>query len=384
VRRIVIVGASAAGLTVAETLRREGFAGEITMVGDEPHLPYDRPPLSKQVLSGVWEPERVQLREKIFYPQNDIQLRLGTAATGLDTEAHEVLLGDKRIEYDKVVIATGVQPRQLPGHNTGGGLHVVRTVDDAIRLRRAFDKPATFVVIGAGFLGCEAAASARKQGLDVTLVDPLPHPMVRQFGPYVGNLIAELHMAQGVKVETSVPVDYVESDWTDRVTGVKLHNGTTIPADLVLVAIGATPATDWLAGSNVPVDNGVLCDEYLMAAPDVYAAGDVASWHHRKFGQRMRVEHRMNATEQGMAVARNLLGAETPFEPIPYFWTDQFDEKLAAFGLLGADAEVTIEHGDPADNKFIAHYRHNGELTGVFGWNMNRDLRKERKLLVED
>jgi NADPH-dependent 2,4-dienoyl-CoA reductase/sulfur reductase-like enzyme len=208
--------------------------------------------------------------------------------------------------------------------------------------------------------------------------------MLRQFGPYLGNLIAELHRSQGVKVETGVGVQNVVSDANGAVTGLDLANGARIPADLVLVAIGAVPATDWLAGSNVPVGNGVLCDEYCMAAPDVYAAGDVANWYHRRFDQRMRVEHRMNATEQGMAVARNLLGAETPFEPIPYFWTDQFEEKLAAFGMLSADAEVTIAHGDPADNKFIAHYRHNGKLTGVLGWNMNRDLRKERKLLVED
>jgi 3-phenylpropionate/trans-cinnamate dioxygenase ferredoxin reductase subunit len=168
-----------------------------------------------------------------------------------------------------------------------------------------------------------------------------------------------------------------------RVTGVELDDGTVVAADVVLVAIGAVPATEWLAGSGVTVGNGVICDAECQAAPGVYAAGDVASWHHQGFDEQMRVEHRMNATEQGMAAARNLLGANTPFTPVPYFWTDQYEAKIAAFGLLTPDAEVTVAQGDPAEGKFIAHYKRDGRLAGVFGWNMNRELRKERRLLAE-
>ncbi|ALG11580.1 NAD(P)/FAD-dependent oxidoreductase [Kibdelosporangium phytohabitans] len=380
--RIVVIGASAAGLTAAETLRREGFDKQLTLVGDELHLPYDRPPLSKQVLSGVWDTDKIALRKDEVYEQSGIELRLGTLATGLDTEAQVVRLDDGgTIGYDGLIIATGVRPRLLPDGHDLTGVHVMRTLDDTVALRAELAESARLVVIGAGFLGCEAAASARKLGLDVTLVDPLPQPMVRQFGAQVGDLIAQLHAGEGVNVMTGVGVQALLGD--GRVNGVRLTDGTQLDADVVLVAIGAVPATDWLADSGVLIGDGVLCDSTCQAMPGVYAAGDVASWHHEGFDERMRVEHRMNATEQGMAAARNLLGANAPFKPIPYFWTDQYDTKIAAFGLLAQDADVTVRQGDPAEGKFVAHYERAGELIGVLAWNMPKELRKARGLLAE-
>ncbi|ONI74810.1 FAD-dependent oxidoreductase [Actinosynnema sp. ALI-1.44] len=380
--RIVVIGASAAGLTAAETLRKEGFDRQLTLIGDELHLPYDRPPLSKQVLTGMWDTGKIALRKEEVYEQSGIDMRLGTRATGLDTGARVVRLDDgSEIGYDGLIITTGVRPRLLPSGHDLTGVHVMRTLDDAVALRAELATSARLVVIGAGFLGCEAAASARKLGLDVTLVDPLPQPMVRQFGDRIGGLIAQLHTSEGVDVMTGVGVQAILGD--SRVTGVRLTDGTQLDADVVLVAIGAVPATDWLADSGVLIGDGVLCDATCQALPGVYAAGDVASWHHEGLGERVRVEHRMNATEQAMAAARNLLGANTPFKPIPYFWTDQYDTKIAAFGLLAPDADVTVEQGEAAEGKFIAHYTRAGKLIGVLAWNMPRELRKARGLLAE-
>ncbi|MBP2330024.1 NADPH-dependent 2,4-dienoyl-CoA reductase/sulfur reductase-like enzyme [Kibdelosporangium banguiense] len=378
--RIVVVGAAAAGLTAAETLRREGFEKQITLVGDELHLPYDRPPLSKQVLSGAWETDRIALRKDSVYTESDIGVRLGVRATGLDTSSQVVQLasGDS-LHYDGLIIATGVRPRLLPFGHDLTGVYVMRTLDDAVSLKKALASSSRLVVVGAGFLGCEAAASARRLGLDVTLVDPLPQPMVRQFGPMIGGLVSSLHTAEGVSVRTGVGVSSFQG--SSHVTGVVLSDGTVLDADVVLVAIGAEPATDWLSGSGLVLDNGIVCDAYCRAAPGVYAAGDVASWHHQGYAEQMRVEHRMNATEQGMAAARNLLGASVPFCPIPYFWTDQYDTKIAAFGLLTGD--VTVTEGTPESGKFMAHYTREGKLVGVLSWNMPRELRKARALLMQ-
>jgi NADPH-dependent 2,4-dienoyl-CoA reductase/sulfur reductase-like enzyme len=382
VDKVVIVGASAAGLTAAETLRREGFTAEITLVGDELHLPYDRPPLSKQVLSGVWEPAKVSLRKDGDYADAGIGLRLGATAVGLDTSARVVELADGyRVGYDGLIIATGVRPRMLPAGHDMAGVHVLRTLDHTMALQASLASASRMVVIGAGFLGCEAAASARHLGLAVTIVDPLPQPMVRQLGPDIGKLIADLHTSSGVDVRTGIGVTRLVG--TDKVTGVELDDGTILDADVVLVAIGSVPATEWLDDSGVTIGNGVICDAECQAAPGVYAAGDVASWHHQGFGERMRVEHRMNATEQGMAAARNLLGATVPFAPVPYFWTDQYDTKISAYGLLTPDAEVSVTQGGTAEGKFIAQYRRDGKLVGVLAWNMARELRKERQALVE-
>ncbi len=381
VRRIVVVGASAAGLGTAEALRRRGYAGELVLVGAEAHLPYDRPPLSKQVLAGAWEPDRVQLRSDEKLADLRLDLRLATQATGL--AEHQVLLdGGDRLDFDGLVIATGVVPRVLPGTAGLGGVHVLRTLDDALSLRVELLAGPRLVVVGAGLIGCEVAATARKLGLDVTLVDPLPVPMSRQLGPELGELVANMHAENGVHLRFGVGVASVRSA-AGRVTGVVLTDGTEVEADAMLVGIGSTAVTEWLDGSGIPVDaSGVLCDAHCSAAPGVYAVGDVASWEHPVLG-RIRLEHRTNATEQAMSVAVNLLGTQQEYRPLPYFWSDQYDTKLQMFGWPLPGDELEVVEGAPAEGSFIATYRRAGELTGVLGWNSVRGLRPFRQELMK-
>jgi NADPH-dependent 2,4-dienoyl-CoA reductase/sulfur reductase-like enzyme len=380
--RIVIVGASAAGLTAAEALRHRGYDRTLTLIGDEHHLPYDRPPLSKQILAGRWEPERAQLRDEQTLGMLSADLMLGRAAVGLDTAARQVLLdGGDRVDYDALVIATGVHPRRLPGADLAG-VQLLRTLDDALALRAALEGRPKLVVVGAGFLGAEVAAVARAMGLQVTLVDPHPVPMRRQFGDRIGQLIAGLHRDHGVELRSGTRVSrLVEA--AGRVVGVELADDTRLAADLVLVAIGSTPAVDWLGDSGLSLADGVACDPCCRAARGVYAAGDVASWHNPHFGIRMRLEHRMNATEQAMAVAGNLLGDEVPFAPVPFFWTDQYDARIQAYGIFPEGADLQILHGEPHSRRFVAAYGYHGTVVGVLGWNCPRELRKLRQLVVD-
>lgn len=381
-RQVVVVGASAAGLTTAETLRKRGYDGDITLVGQEPHLPYDRPPLSKQVLAGTWAPERVRLRDAGKLDELGATLLLGQRATGLDVAARRVsLAGGGVLGYDALVIATGVRPRDLPGIAMAG-VHRLRTLDDALALRAGLLDGPEVVVVGAGFLGAEVAAAARGMGLAVTLVDPLPVPMQRQFGHRVGRLIGELHRAHGTQVRCGTGVArFVGSG--GRVVGVELADGAVLAADLVVVAVGSTPATAWLTGSGLSVGDGVECDENCRAAPGVHAAGDVASWHNPQFGVRMRLEHRMNATEQGMAVAAAVLGEGRPFAPVPYFWTDQYDARIQAYGIFPEGARLHVLDGDLGERRFVAAYLQDDVVVGVLGWNHPRRLREARRLVAE-
>jgi NADPH-dependent 2,4-dienoyl-CoA reductase/sulfur reductase-like enzyme len=300
---VVVVGASAAGLATAEALRTKGYDGRLTMVGAEWHPPCNRPPLSKQVLTGAWEPERVLLRDEAALARLDADVRLGRTAVGLSGEG--VLLDDDtRLPSDALVIATGVHPRRLPGDDLAG-VHTVRTLDDALSLHTALRGRPRVVVVGAGFLGTEIAAAARGMHLDVTLVDPGSAPLRRQVGARMSALVSETHRDHGVRLRMNTGVTgFVPSE--GRVTAVALTDGTTHDADVVVVAAGTVPATEWLADSALPIGNGVECDALCRAAPGIYAAGDVASWHNPLFDRRMRVEHRLNATEQGAAVAANL------------------------------------------------------------------------------
>jgi NADPH-dependent 2,4-dienoyl-CoA reductase/sulfur reductase-like enzyme len=381
--RVVIVGASAAGLTTAETLRRRGYDGTLTLIGDEPHPPYDRPPLSKQVLAGSREPDRVVLRDEPALAGLGVDLLLGRPATRLDVADRRVLLADgSGVGYDALVIATGVAPRRLPGTNLTG-VHVLRTLGDALSLRARLLAGPKVVVVGAGFLGAEVAATARGMGLDVTVADPLPVPMHRQFGERIGTLIAELHRDHGAGLRCGVGVARFRSA-DGRVVGVELADGSVLDADLVVLAVGAVPATGWLAGSGLSLGNGVECDDRCQAGPGIYAAGDIASWPNPHFGVRMRLEHRVNATEQGIAVAGNVLGDDKPFAPVPYFWTDQYDTKIQAYGMFPPDAEFRILSGDPGARRFVAAYGRHGTVTGVLGWNaVPRELRALRQLVVD-
>ncbi|MFF7756167.1 NAD(P)/FAD-dependent oxidoreductase [Streptomyces sp. NPDC007971] len=380
--RIVIVGASAAGLTAAETLRRRGWDGTLTLIGEESRPPYDRPPLSKQILTGAWGPERATLRSLPDLARLRADLRLGQRAVALDVPGRRVrLAGGESVGFDALVIATGVTPRRLPDSDLAG-VHVLRSLDDALALRVALLAGPRVVVVGAGFLGTEVAAAVRAMGLEVTVAEPEPVPVRRPFGDRIGALVAELHGGHGTRLRCGVPVRRLRGAG-GRVTGVELGDGTTLPADVVVLALGAAPATGWLEGSGLRLGDGVECDAYCQAAPGIYAAGDVASWPNAHFGTRMRLEHRMNAGEQAMAVAGNLLGDATPFAPVPYFWTDQYDTRIQAYGIFPPDAEMRIVYGDPSDGHFAAAYGHHGRVVGVLGWNAPRQARTLRRLVVD-
>jgi NADPH-dependent 2,4-dienoyl-CoA reductase/sulfur reductase-like enzyme len=363
VKRILVVGASAAGLAAVETLRREGYEETITLVGDEPHPPYDRPPLSKQILAGQWEPDRLALRSGADLYALGLDLRLGATASGLDLAGRTLLLADgTQLPYDGLIVATGVRPRRLPGE----GAHVLRTFTDALALRGRLGPGRRLAVVGAGFLGAEAAAVARGMGAEVTLLEPAPVPLAHAVGEEVGRVLSGAHLDNGVDLRTGVTVAEATGD------GVRLADGELIEADEVLVAIGSLPNTEWLADSGLETTDGLVCDEYCAAAPDVYAAGDVARWHNPLFGVPMRIEHRTNAAEQGMAAARNLLHpqARKPFAPVPYFWSDQYDMKIQAYGYLRGHDEAAVVEGDLGERRFVAAYRTGDRLSGALAVGM--------------
>lgn len=383
---VTIVGASLAGLRAAETLRRDGFEGRLTLIGDEPHVPYDRPPLSKQLLAGDWDVDRISLSQPERMAGLDLDLRLGQRATALDVSAHTVDIEGVAEGYDGLLIATGARCRTLPGTEGLAGVHTLRTLDDGIAIREALRSgPRRVVVVGAGFIGAEVAATALGYGLPVTLVEALPVPMGRVLGDTVGDVLAGVHVDNGVDLRCGVGVDEVCG--TDRVESVRLSDGAVVEADLVVVGIGVVPNTEWLQGSGLTIDDGVLCDETCLAAPDVTAAGDVARWSNPRYGEAMRVEHWDNAVEQGAHAARRLMLSDEeaePFSPVPWFWSDQYDRKVQMAGRPRSDDEVNVVDGSFEERRFAAIYGRDGRLTAVFGMNRPRQVMQYRGLLERD
>ncbi|MEV4581391.1 FAD-dependent oxidoreductase [Nonomuraea jabiensis] len=375
---VLIVGASAGGLAVAEALRRKGHQGGLTVLGAEPHPPYDRPPLSKQVLAGTWESERAHLRAGTELDKLGATFILGDPAVRLDPEAREVSAASGRtLRARAVVLATGLTPSRLPGQDGLAGVHVLRTLDDALALRAHLLEGPRLVVVGEGVLGAEVAATARGLGLDVTLVGLGRAVLADQLGDPAAALLTRKHAEHGVRLRLGVAVEGLASEG-GRVTGVRLASGELLPADAVVVAIGSRPATGWLGDSGLALRDGVECDSRCRAGDGVYAVGDVASWQHEGLGRRLRLENRTNAVEQAQVVAANILGEDLAYAPVPYFWTDQYDVKLQVHGLPTPEAEVSVVEGDPEQNRFVALYRLDGVVTAVLGWNMAKAARLRR------
>jgi NADPH-dependent 2,4-dienoyl-CoA reductase/sulfur reductase-like enzyme len=390
---IVVVGGSLAGLRACETLRQEGHTGRITLVGAEREMPYDRPPLSKKLLAGEWEADRIRLRRPEEFDSLDLTLRLGVRATALDTAANELSLDDGgTLSYDGVVIATGSTPRRLPGQPRLDGVTELRTLADSLDLQaRIADGTARVIVIGAGFIGLEVAATARQKGCSVTVLEGGPAPMMRGFGADMGLAVASVHGRHGVDVRCGVQVRAIEGDG-GRVTGVLLADGELVPADVVVVGVGVAPAVDWLNDSSLAVRDGVLCDATLFAgAPGVYAAGDCARWPNLAFDGHddveMRVEHWTNAAEQGAAAARSMLAASRgeepePYTSVPFFWSDQFESRIQFVGRAHGGDDIHVFAGS-TDGAFAALYGWEGRLRGVLGVSMPKMVMPFRALIAQ-
>ena len=328
------------------------------LVGAEPHLPYDRPPLSKELLAGDWEHDQVVLR-RVPYEELDLELRLGVAARSLDLDRRVVTLAEgTELAFDGLVIATGSTPRTLPGQPALDGVFTLRTIDDCHRLRARLDAGPRVCVIGAGFIGSEVAATCRKRGLEVTVLEALPQPMVRGVGMVLGEVLGGLHRDHGVDLRCGVTVESIEG--SGPVERVLLGDGDAVECDVVLVAVGVGPETRWLEGSGLTLDNGVVCDETLLAAPGVVAAGDVARWPNPAFdGEVMRVEHWTNAAEQGVYVGDRLLRVARdvpadPFAPVPFVWSDQYDVKIQIAGRFSGEDRMEVVHGSLDARRFVA------------------------------
>ncbi len=384
---IVVVGASLAGLQAAQGLRRGGFEGLLTIVGDEPDYPYDRPPLSKGFLDGKVPEEKLRLRGAADPEALGVEWKLGVAGVALDAATRTITLSDgSELRADGIVIATGSAPRRLPGFDLPG-VFELRTLADARALRGALEAgPKRVVVIGAGFIGAEVASTARGLGLDVSLIEAAETPLARVLDHAAGEAIADLHRGHGVDVRLGATVASIQADDRGAVCSVTMGDGDVLETDLVVVGIGCIPNTGWLEGSGLTIDNGVVCDETCLAAPGIVAAGDVARWPNGRFGGNLtRVEQWDNAIEQGTYVARRLLALESgdevePYEPTPWFWSDQYDRKLQLAGIPTNNAEVV--NGSIADQVFLQIYSDDdANFVGALGWNRPRQAIQARMLL---
>jgi 3-phenylpropionate/trans-cinnamate dioxygenase ferredoxin reductase subunit len=358
--KVVVVGAGLAGLRVVEALRSQGADASVVLVGEELHEPYDRPPLSKHVLRGEREP--MYLREE--YASLGVDLRLGVTATGLTGHVLQTSAGDE--EFDQLVIATGAVPRRLPGAPG----HVLRTLDDSRALSPYLEPGRSLGVVGAGLIGCEVAASARTKGAEVHLVDVLDGPLIRVLGPVVAQRVADLHASHGVHLHLGTGVATAAPD------RLELTDGTVLQVDAVLEAMGVTPATSWLEGSGIALQDGVVCDGTGRAADGVWAVGDVARW------AGVRREHWTSAGEQAETVAAAILGEPVDHDPLPYWWSDQYDVKLQGLGTVAADDDVEVVEVGPRSRP-LAVYSRDGLLTGVVGFSAGAAVMKLRAQISE-
>jgi 3-phenylpropionate/trans-cinnamate dioxygenase ferredoxin reductase subunit len=364
----VIVGASLAGAKAAQALREEGFEGRLVLVGSEDARPYERPSLSKEYVRGE-AVDPIYVHGEDFYAEHDIELQLGRTAVDMNASLKEVALDDgKRLRYDRLLLATGAEPRRLmvPGSRLDGVLYL-RSLQDSDALRERFENGGSVVVVGAGWIGSEVAASARQRGLEVTVVAPGSVPLARALGSELGNVYRDIHADHGVRLLLGSGVDAFEGDGV--VERVRTSDGRRIECDFVVVGIGALPRTALAAWGGLSSGDGIFTDEYLQtSAPGVFAAGDVACAHHPFYGRRIRVEHWSNALRQGPVAARNMLGAQEPYESLPYFFSDQYDVGMEYSGFARTWDRVVFR-GDPASREFIAFWL-NGDRV-IAGMNVN-------------
>jgi 3-phenylpropionate/trans-cinnamate dioxygenase ferredoxin reductase subunit len=382
----LIIGASVAGLAAADGLRSQGFTGRVTLVDQEPHLPYDKPPLSKQALRADWDTGRGLLRPETHYEEHGIELLLGRAAVSLDGATRTVELDDTTVlAADHIVLTPGVRARRLPEESMLPGVHPIRNADDSAAVRAALASSSRVVVVGGGFIGAETAAVAAKMGVHVTIVEMLPLPFQHLFGPEVAAALAAWHTTAGVDLVCGVGVDRIEG--AGRAERVVLTDGRELDADLVVVGLGAVPAVDWLNGSGVAVDNGIVCDEHgRTSVPGIWAGGDAAAWFDSTSGRHVRIEHWTTAKEHGAAVAHNIAHPGAPAKPagpVPYFWSDQYGRRLQFLGTSQGHDAVHLVHGGYDGDEFVALYSRGGELIGGLGVAAARHLMKFRPLIAE-
>jgi 3-phenylpropionate/trans-cinnamate dioxygenase ferredoxin reductase component len=375
---LVIIGASLAGAKAAEGARAAGFDGRVVLVGEEPHRPYERPPLSKTVLRGEQPPEVARVHDDAFYAANDIELLLERRVVGLDPNARQIRLDDDEpLGYTTAVLATGAAPRHIDIPGAGlAGVRYLRTIDDSTALGDAIRTARRVAVIGAGWIGSEVAASARQMGAEVVLVDPAPVPLQRVLGDEIGEVFRALHADNGVKLRLGLGV--TELRGTDTVDEVVLADGAVEAADVVVVGIGVTPRVDLAAAAGLTLDNGVAVDDQLQSsAPGVYAAGDVASAWHPRYRRRLRIEHWANALNQGLTAGANAGGGREPYTRLPYFFSDQYDLGLEYVGH-GDPGDAVVVRGSLTDREFIAFWHRGGVVTAAMSvnvWDVVDDLK---------
>ncbi|MCU1609588.1 MAG: Ferredoxin--NAD(+) reductase [Pseudonocardiales bacterium] len=379
---VVVVGAGLGGLRTVEFLRAEGFSGRISLVGDEAHEPYDRPPLSKQILAGTWPEERATLHRGELADLN-VSLHLARSAISLDDGAVELNDG-VRLHYDALVVATGVRPRRLPGQPDHPELHVLRTLDDCRALRCSLSRARSLLVVGAGFIGAEVAATARMAGLGVTMLEALPMPFGRVLGEQMGQLCARLQTDNGVTIRCGVRLtDLVDSDGG---IAAQLADGSQVRADCGVVGVGTVVDAGWLAGLGVPTASGLLCDAtgLVEGTGNVYGVGDIAAWRHPTFGDRPRIEHWTSATEQAAVVAQRIAGAEITrlADAVPYFWSDQYGLTLQLVGRCDLATSVEVLHDPGAIKGTVAGYFADGALVAVLAFHAPRLLNRYRRLVA--
>jgi 3-phenylpropionate/trans-cinnamate dioxygenase ferredoxin reductase component len=378
---VVIIGANLCGGRAAETLRQEGHDGPVVLIGEEPDRPYERPPLSKEVLRGDAAPDSVFLRDASWYEDNEIELRLGSRATALDPAGTITLADGDTVPFDRCLLATGGRPRRLevPGTELDGVTYL-RTRRDAERIASALTSRPRVVVVGAGFIGAEVAASARTLGCEVTMLEVLPVPLRRVLGEDIGRLYASIHQDQGVDLRLATGIERI--DGTARAEAVVTTSDDRVDADLVVIGVGIEPNVELAVDAGIACDNGIGVDEHCRTShPNVFAAGDVARRPDAYSGGTIRVEHFQNAQNQGVAAARSMLGKDDPFQEVPWFWSDQYDVNLQMLGHFSPDETERVVRGDLAARDFIAFSLRDGHLVGAIAMNRGRDISAARRLM---